>query len=244
MTHDHDTTGIHGMLLFGEGALYLSHLPMFHHPHNFHVLLEIDLGAAARGVLDADRKDPAPLYTFLPDAFPIAGLDPAGGGPARDTLRGTLFRGHFERRGTRLAEDVEVRITNTPRFHEFPMSGSHAFDRTLTYQGFGHPGELYLAHDITARPDFDQVVRVRPVPGSVRNQAGMAVGDDVTLFDFPQAQQVRVIERTDVPGQRLLPGDSVEALLPMTAAPFSGAHGFLMALEVREELYLEIGELT
>jgi hypothetical protein len=41
--HDHPdpnaTFGTHGMLLFGEETLYLSHLPMFMSPHNFQVIL-------------------------------------------------------------------------------------------------------------------------------------------------------------------------------------------------------------
>jgi hypothetical protein len=32
--------GVHGML-FGEEALYLSHLPMFEGPHNFQLILEV-----------------------------------------------------------------------------------------------------------------------------------------------------------------------------------------------------------
>jgi hypothetical protein len=30
---DDDTMGVHGMLLFGDQELYLSHLPMFSSPH-------------------------------------------------------------------------------------------------------------------------------------------------------------------------------------------------------------------
>jgi hypothetical protein len=32
---DHSAIGVHGMLLFGQNPLYLSHLPMFMRPHNF-----------------------------------------------------------------------------------------------------------------------------------------------------------------------------------------------------------------
>ena len=32
---EHGTMGVHGMLLFGQDALYLSHLAMFENPHNF-----------------------------------------------------------------------------------------------------------------------------------------------------------------------------------------------------------------
>ena len=62
-----DTTGVHGMLLFGEEVLYLSHLPMFASPHHFQVLLEIGSEDALRAVLTADRQTAADeIYTFVP----------------------------------------------------------------------------------------------------------------------------------------------------------------------------------
>ena len=50
-SHDHPiliaTFGTHGMLLFGEETLYLSHLPMFMSPHNFQVILAVTLNDEA-----------------------------------------------------------------------------------------------------------------------------------------------------------------------------------------------------
>lgn len=91
-----DTTGVHGMLLFGEDDLYLSHLPMFMTPHNFQVLLEAGFDDAVREVLGAGG-----LHTFEPEVFAITELDPGGDGPARAAIEGTIFRGHFERGGPR-----------------------------------------------------------------------------------------------------------------------------------------------
>ncbi len=36
----------HGMLLFGEQAAYLSHLPMFGSPHNYQAIFEVTLSKA------------------------------------------------------------------------------------------------------------------------------------------------------------------------------------------------------
>ena len=83
-----DTTGLHGMLLFGTDPLYLSHLPMFGHPHNFQVILEVAFDADAEAVLRADRNDGGDgLYTFAPAEFPIAE-------PTRRCGRPNLDRGH------------------------------------------------------------------------------------------------------------------------------------------------------
>lgn len=52
--YEGNTTGIHGMLLFGDQeALYLSHLPMFTSPHNFQVIVEISFDDAIR---DSSKK--------------------------------------------------------------------------------------------------------------------------------------------------------------------------------------------
>ena len=97
-----DTMGLHGMLLFGTDPLYLSHLPMFGHPHNFQVILEVAFDADTEAVLRADREDGGDdLYTFAPAEFPITELDPAGAG-ARTSIEGTIHRGHFERGGPAL----------------------------------------------------------------------------------------------------------------------------------------------
>ena len=72
MSHDHahhgegdhgDTTGIHGMLLFGEDILYLSHLPMFASPHNFQVLLEVRFDEVCERFSIPTAKAPAAKCT-------------------------------------------------------------------------------------------------------------------------------------------------------------------------------------
>mgnify|MGYP003693773227 CR=1 FL=1 len=59
VSHDHRdpnaTFGTHGMLLFGDETLYLSHLPMFMSPHNFQVILAVTLNDEAAGRLHDSR---------------------------------------------------------------------------------------------------------------------------------------------------------------------------------------------
>jgi hypothetical protein len=128
-----DTTGVHGMLLFGEDVVYLSHLPMFMSPHNFQVLL------------------------------------------------------------------------------------------------------------ITASPDFDQVLQVRLVPGSLTDPAGRPVaahGDR----EFALAAPVEFRGRRDTPEDRLAPGESAEGFFFASVGP-TGSHGFAARLTVGGEVYLELAEL-
>jgi hypothetical protein len=46
----HEHPAVHGMLVVGEGQLFLSHLPMFHAPHDYQIIMEVRL----RG----DESDP------------------------------------------------------------------------------------------------------------------------------------------------------------------------------------------
>jgi hypothetical protein len=55
-----DTTGRHGMLLFGANPVYLSHLMMYACPHNLQVPLEVGLDSPALDTLRADHaRQPA-----------------------------------------------------------------------------------------------------------------------------------------------------------------------------------------
>ncbi|NKX55474.1 hypothetical protein [Arthrobacter mobilis] len=237
----HGTMGVHGMLLFGEDALYLSHLPMFQSPHNFQVILEVGFDGAAAEVLQADRETNGHgLYTFKPERFPITELDPGGGGPARSSVKGEIFQGHFERGGQTIARAV-AEVRNVVCFQELDLTASHAPDQDLTYLCFGRAGQLHLAHRITASPDFDQVLTARLIPGTVTDPAGRPVGEDVT-GDFDQAVPVAFEGRSDTPQARLAPQETVEGFFFATAGP-TGSHGFRVQVETGRELYVELGEL-
>jgi hypothetical protein len=238
----HGTVGVHGMLLVGEEVLYLSHLPMFMRPHNFQVILEAEFDDAVRQALRADREASAGgMHTFEPVEFPITELDPGDGGPARTSIEGTVFHGHFERGGTAIAQGVTARVRNVAYFAELDLQAHHEADRPLTYLCFGRAGQLQLAHRVTAEPDFDQVVTARLVPGTVTDPAGRPVDADVTA-DFDQAAPVQFRGRSDSPKDRLAAGETADGFFFATFGP-SGSHGFGVQVEVGDELYLELGEL-
>jgi hypothetical protein len=236
-----DTTGRHGMLLFGADPVYLSHLPMYMCPHNFQVLLEAQLPADTMDTLRADRaRHGDGLYTFDPDRFPIAELEPHDGVPARTSLTGTIFRGHFERGGTPIAKGVRVDVARVVRFRE--LDGAAEPGSGLPYLCFGRGDQVFLAHELTGRPNFDQVLAVRFVPGTVRTQVGHPLTDDVAELRFEQAQPVE-FGRDDGIDRRLTAGEVATALFRSTRSP-SSSRGFSVGVEVVRELYLEIDELA
>jgi len=155
-----DRPAIHGMLVFGKSTIYLSHLPMFHSPHDYQVIVEAELQDSAQQTYLNDQKmnPDQTLYTLeplekfsLPDE--IQNLK---------SFHATLFRGHFERDGIPIATDITVSIKAIVYFHQFDPAAKKP--EVLTYLYFGHPGETFLAHWITAAPDFDQVLSVNFAP--------------------------------------------------------------------------------
>jgi hypothetical protein len=173
-THTEDATGTsarkdqaagHGMLVVGLDTVFFYHLPMFMSPHDYQVILEGTIskeGSDPQRTYKEDRKshprtrvytlDPVPFV--LPDLFPPA--------PERKKIRGDLFRGHFEKPPEFPAEpfqigtDVDVTIANVVFVQKLlplppPLAG-------LEYLLFGKGTDLFLAHLITKKGDFDQVV--------------------------------------------------------------------------------------
>jgi hypothetical protein len=238
-----DTTGRHGMLLFGVRPLYLSHFAMYDCPHNFQVLLEVELDEATNRTLQADRTATgADLYTVDPDVFPIAELNPHGGGPTRTSLTATLVRGHFERGGTPIAGDVPITVRRVVHFAELDVDARTRVGQELRYLCFGRAGQLYLVHELKARPSFDQVLSARFGPGTVRTQTGHALDEDVTLFHFDEAQRVGV-GRDDLVDQRLAVGETVTGWFDLTRS-LTGSRGFTVQIEIQQQMFLEIAELA
>jgi hypothetical protein len=238
-----DTTGVHGMLLFGGEELYLSHLPMFASPHNFQVLLEVTFDAGVREVLRSDRQGTSDgIHTFAPEPFPVVELDPEGGKPARTSIEGTIFRGHFERGGDPIARDVIAQVQDVVMYRELDLEAKRVDDQKLTYLCVGRGGQLHLVHEITARPDFDQVLTARLVPGTVTDMAGRAQDGDVATRRF-MGDRVEFDGRSDTPTDRLVPDQTADGVLRGSLGP-AGSHGFRAQVETGEEVYLEIDELS
>lgn len=150
-----DVPAVHGMLLVGNRTLYVSHLPMFHAPHDYQVILEVSLSAPGINPQDAyvtDRlKTHEKIYTVEPDQ---AFILPAVVGQ-KASFPATIFRGHFERGGIPILKGVTVSIRKVVYFHKFnpvdPPLGR------LSYLLFGNRDELFVAHLIMKCPDYDQV---------------------------------------------------------------------------------------
>ncbi|MGH3930189.1 MAG: hypothetical protein ACRDTF_09455 [Pseudonocardiaceae bacterium] len=227
---------MHGMLLVGTHALYLSHLPMFAPPHDSQLCLEVQLrheDADPHDVYLRDRADTGTaLYTLVPEVFALRELiKEPGAATVRTSFGGQLWRGHFERGGDLLLDGLTVEVVDLPFFEKLELPGGDPRPTgDLEYICFGKPSERFLAHRIVGPPDFDQIVAIRIADPEI---------DEMTRRMGP----VLVKGRDDRLSDRLQPGETIAGSFFQTIGP-QGQHGFSTDLTVDQELYLEFNELS
>ncbi len=177
------TYGSHGMALFGgREGLYASHLPMFHAPHDYQVILQVHIAdqatdAALRKRLDG--KDA--LWTIDPEKFELSALAPEARSPRKE-FTADLVQGHFERGGSTQYKAVKVVIDKVLVFRQLDDKPRDAkFSR---YLQVGSGRQRFLVKQIDTRPDFDHIVAYHAAPGAttasaqVRKWGIKAAGND------------------------------------------------------------------
>lgn len=220
---------VHGMLMVGKARVLMSHLPMFHAPHDYQIILETSLSAPGfdpRQKYVGDRHATETLiYTWVPKPFVLSDLLKAH--PAPPAMVGTIFRGHFERGGIAITDDnVAARVECILYSRRLVATDPASADRR--YVLFGNPSEPFLAHLITRPPDFDQITAVEIAPPHV---------DWLTRWQgVGIALKIDCVERAiNTP---LREGDQLNAT--QLDAPATGS----AALTVGREFYLETGDFA
>ncbi|WP_141717473.1 hypothetical protein [Nocardia altamirensis] len=233
------SAGTRGMVVFGTGLdCYLSYRPSFDAPHNFQVLLAVDFDERGGRALGADRRVGfTEVHTFEPEEFPIAELDPAGAHP-RTSFRGTLIRGRRERGGIPVANDVVATVRRVVYFAELAADRDHR-NAMLTHLCFGRSDRMYLAHHISSKPSFEQIVAARLIPGTVTDMLGEPLPDGAAPTEFQHAQPI-ILGPREFTGIRLRAGELAVAAFPSTPA----AAGFLADIGIERQIYLEVADLT
>jgi hypothetical protein len=153
-----DPPGSHGMLVLGTDVVYMSHLPMFHVPHNYQLIFEAALEADVLADYRRDSNAHAGLYYTLV---------PTGRWVLPDTIRdgasftADLYRGHFERGGMPIRQGITVEVQRIVHFRRFDDGRK---PDPAQWIAFGRGREQFLAHRIEAAPDMDQVVQLSTPP--------------------------------------------------------------------------------
>lgn len=150
-----DSPSVHGMLIFGRAHYYVSHLPMYHRPHDYQAVLEVELPPAAQRVFVQDQltHTSQTVYTLVPESSDLPKKVQELG-----SFKGTLVRGHFERGGTPILEDIDVKFKKVIRFNK--LDAKTPPPAHPQYLVFGEGTEFFAAHLIHGAPDFDEIISV------------------------------------------------------------------------------------
>jgi hypothetical protein len=238
-----DEPNTHNMLVVGEQAIFLSHLPMFEglngpktafrSAHRYQVILEARFTRDGKDVSDLYLKDrlahPATrIYTLMPSEFVLSRLFTPAGSPQLAEFTAEVTRGHLERPGHKTIAGLEsalVTVTRVVHGHEFDPGVPKP--AALEYLLFGKGSELFLAHAIAAPPDFDHVLAV--------TLEGVSLEAD----DLARGVRVAVTDRRNASAERLRERQRVAATLRIGDA----AAGQPVQLVAGREFYFEEGEL-
>ncbi|GAA4842317.1 hypothetical protein [Algivirga pacifica] len=154
--HTKDRPSTHGMLLFGNHQIYASHLPMFHSPHDYQVLLKLELSEMDKEQFLKDKAQHPhwPTYTIAPETFVLPEMinNPR-------PFKVSVYRGHFERGGELLLEEITVKIKEVIYFEKFNSKAEKA--KSADYILLGDEQEQFLVHRISNKPDFEQIIQVK-----------------------------------------------------------------------------------
>jgi hypothetical protein len=152
------TMGIHGMAVFGdESGWFAAHLPMFHAPHDYQVLLAVEFAdpkteQSFRQLL----KHKPELWSLEPAAFELAQLwqtkNPRVGFDAK------LYQGHFERGGQLKFANQAIRVKQLLFWQQ--LNPTQRLASQAHYRIVTSAKHRYAIKTLDQRPDFDHIVRI------------------------------------------------------------------------------------
>ena len=198
------------MVVFGDG--FFSHLPMFHEPHDYQILLDVKL---EHPQIAEDSNFGQELHTFVPKKFALGDLL---NGKLKQ-LEGTLYQGNFEQGGRPILEDVQVEVEHIMRSEHLQSDSQGPAD--LQYWLCGKPEDTYLVHRIQGDSGFDQILKVD------------CQGLQVSPQELAEGVLIQVPGRPNSLANRLRQGESVQAR--------EQADGDLLEVRVAQELSTLVG---
>jgi hypothetical protein len=167
-----DKPSVHGMLIFGTQKMYASHLPLFHAPHNYQIIIELELDKAAKEkfIKDQQLHPEFTTYTIEPERFILPDKINSKG-----SFKANLYRGHFERGGVKIADSISIKISSVIFFKQFNPDEPRSLN--AAYLLFGNSKEQFAVHLISNKPDFEQIIQVKT--GEVSSKAESVILSDI-----------------------------------------------------------------
>ncbi|WP_337965872.1 hypothetical protein [uncultured Flavobacterium sp.] len=170
-----DKASTHGMLIFGKNKIYAYHLPMFHSPHNYQIILELELAETAKSLFIEDQKNNPEYatYTIEPETFVLPQMIAKG-----NSFMVDLYRGHFERGGKKIASKIKVAIKEVLFYNKFKSDERRS--ALSSFILFGNEKEQFMAHLLTNKPDFDQIIEVKaPIETILKEKNNVVINTDL-----------------------------------------------------------------
>jgi hypothetical protein len=163
------TYGMHGMALFGgKDGLYASHLPMFHAPHDYQVVLQVHVADPATDAALRKRLDgKTALWTIAPEKFELSRLAPQSASPLKQ-FKADLVQGHFEQGGKTQYVAATIVVDKVLMFHK--LSPEQRAGSSASYVQIGNGRQRYLVKQIDSRPDYDHIVAYRAAPAAATEE--------------------------------------------------------------------------
>lgn len=154
--------GVHGMVLFGEpGRVFASHLPLYRHPHDWQVVLELQPVSDAGQKLTNALLEQGGLLTLEPERFDLWRLKPGASDPLT-RFSAMLYRDHFERGGEQV-QAFDWLVKRTWIFEPVHVKPHAAGHRYLPVGADRANQTGWLLHQVERRPDTDQIIRIHTV---------------------------------------------------------------------------------
>ena len=154
-----DPAATHGMAVIGQSAVYLSHLPMFHSPHDYQAIFSSEFDQPRLSAYLNPAANPSEtFYTLAPVPFVLPTLA-ATLSSKPVALSGQLFTGVFDEGGSPITSTFRFVFSHVLYFRKFVPGEAHPSHPLYILFGNTQTG-VYAAHVIHSAPDFDQILQV------------------------------------------------------------------------------------
>lgn len=192
--------GTHGMVLIkgSNNELIASHLPLYHSPHDYQIIYQIDasnpqlnqltFGSAEQDKLITDNLKTDDLITILPKPFDLMRLV----NKQQVEITADVYQGHFERGGTKLFQtNIRFKQPLFIRKISAPRSGNQSTatiaQETIAQETFkkitiNSKQELWI-HLIERQPSFDAFVLRKNVASDDKELSAQLTSDDTLMCE-------------------------------------------------------------
>ena len=147
------------VLALPHDELVASHLPLYSPPHDYQILYKIEIPQDTINQL----KD-LELVTFLPEKFDLQTLIDG----KQITLKGTFYKGHFERGGKAITT-TSVKFSKQIFKRKLPIYSRQSKPSRFEIINLEKGTQIAL-HHIQPKPSMDAIVQLTPAVNSAKSE--------------------------------------------------------------------------